>query len=214
MSQDLHGLYAITPTGITEQDQLKQIASAALRGGARIIQYRDKQSPHRRRLENALMLRVLCNEHGALLIINDDAPLALEVQADGVHVGRQDTELETCRNLLGRDAIIGVSCYNQLSLARAAQEQGADYVAFGRFFPSNTKPHAVQADPQLLTAANRELRIPVVAIGGITPENGARLITAGADMLAVIDGIFGQPDIETACRRIQTLFARPGESIT
>jgi thiamine-phosphate pyrophosphorylase len=148
----------------------------------------------------------VCRQHGVLFIINDDVTLAKETRADGVHLGREDVPLAEARKLLGTRAIIGVSCYNELARAQAAQKQGADYVAFGRFFPSRTKPQAVQANLDLLREAKRKLHIPVVAIGGITPENGASLIAAGADALAVIEGVFGQADVRAAAERYARLF--------
>ncbi len=150
--------------------------NAALTGGTRVVQYRDKQPGDIRRKSQGTALLALCHEHDALLIINDDADLARAIGADGVHVGKQDGDIASVRATVGSDAVIGISCYNQLPLATAAQDAGVDYVAFGRFFPSLTKPDAVQADITLLREAKRTLRIPVVAIGGITPENGATLI--------------------------------------
>ncbi|MCU7885766.1 MAG: thiamine phosphate synthase, partial [Candidatus Thiodiazotropha sp. (ex Lucinoma annulata)] len=138
--------------------------------------------------------------------------LARQSGADGVHLGKDDPSMAIARDELGEKAIIGISCYNQLELARQAAATGADYIAFGRFFASTIKPEAVQADLELLTDANKELELPLVAIGGITPENGAPLIAAGADMLAVIHGIFGQPDIQAASRRLCRLF-EPEEKI-
>lgn len=202
----LKGLYAITqphPAGFTA---LCHQVEAALSGGTQVVQYRDKQPGEARRRSESAALLALCHQYGALLIINDDAALARAIGADGVHVGRQDGEIESVRHRVGSEAIIGVSCYNRLPLATAAQQAGADYVAFGRFFPSLTKPDAVQADTTILGEAKRALQIPVVAIGGITPENGATLIQAGADMLAVINGIFGAPDIAARCRRFRQLF--------
>jgi len=114
--------------------------------------------------------------------------------------------IDQARRLLGPQALIGVSCYNRLELARAARDAGADYIAFGRFFPSSSKPQAVQAEPALLTAARAEIHLPLVAIGGITPENGAALVQAGADMLAVIHGVFGQPDIRRAAQAYASCF--------
>jgi len=201
----LHGLYAIADTSQVRGSELVEAVDAALRGGARIIQYRDKTTRPQRH-EEARALRELCNKHSALLIINDDISLASEVAADGVHLGREDAALEKARATLGRDIIIGVSCYNQMSRAQRLVQAGADYVAFGSFFESPTKPEAVSADIGLITSAKRALRVPVVAIGGITPENGAALITAGADVLAVISGVFAQPDAEQAARRYVALF--------
>lgn len=205
-SLPLRGLYAITDAQLTPGDTLVPAVAAALRGGARIIQYRDKSGDGLRRLREASALVALCGRHDAWLIINDDVELAAAVGAAGVHLGRDDAQLQAARRRLGRDAIIGVSCYNALTRAQAAAEQGADYVAFGRFFPSLTKPQAAQADPELLRSAHAVLSVPLVAIGGITPDNGGLLIEAGADMLAVIHGVFGQPDIEAAARRFTALF--------
>lgn len=206
--QRLTGLYAITqphPSGFN--GTFDQVA-AALSGGVRIIQYRDKQRGDARRRAEAVALCELCHAHGALLIINDDVALARWVGADGVHVGREDNDIAHARQLLGDQAIIGISCYNQLPLAVAAEQAGADYVAFGRFFPSATKPDAVPADIALLAEAKQRLQIPIVAIGGITPENGATLVQAGADMLAVINALFGRDDIAADCQRFNKLFDR------
>lgn len=202
----LQGLYVITDAELTPGAALEPAVAAALRGGARIVQYRDKGVDLPRRQQEASALNALCRTYGAFLIINDDVELAAAVSAAGVHLGRDDPELRAARLRLGERAIIGVSCYNQLTRAHTAAEQGADYVAFGRFFPSQTKPDAVPATPELLRAARREIELPLVAIGGITPDNGGLLIDAGADMLAVIHGVFGQPDIESAARRFADLF--------
>jgi thiamine-phosphate pyrophosphorylase len=203
----LTGLYAITDAKLTPGAALIPAVEAALRGGARVIQYRDKGGDSARREHEAAALSTLCRAHGALLIVNDDVELAALVGAAGVHLGRDDPQLAAARKRLGAGAIIGVSCYNQLTRAQAAAEQGADYAAFGRFFPSHTKPDAVAATPELLRAARRTLALPLVAIGGITPENGGLLLEAGADMLAVIHGVFGQADIEAAARRFAALFS-------
>jgi len=141
-----------------------------------------------------------------LLIINDDVALAATCNADGVHIGQHDTELREARTQLGPQAIIGISCYNRFELAQQAAENGADYVAFGRFYPSKTKPDAVPASLDLLHQAKQELDVPVAAIGGITVDNAAPLLEAGADMLAVVDGLFGQADIRPAAQHYQTLF--------
>lgn len=202
----MKGLYAITDAGLTPGDRLLPAVAAALRGGARVIQYRDKTPAAGDRRRRAAALLGLCRAQGALFVVNDDIELAAEVGAAGVHLGKTDADLHTARKRLGPGALIGLSCYNDLPRAQAAAEQGANYVAFGRFFPSHTKPNAVAATPELLTAARQTLDLPLVAIGGITPDNGGRLIAAGADMLAVIHGVFGQPDIEAAARRFAALF--------
>ena len=203
----MKGLYAITDAGLTPGDTLLPAVAAALRGGVRIIQYRDKTAATDDRQRRAAALLELCRAQGALFIVNDDIELAAEVGAAGVHLGKTDPDLHMARKRLGPGALIGLSCYNELPRAQTAAEQGADYVAFGRFFPSHTKPEAVAASPDLLLHARRVLGLPLVAIGGITPDNGGRLIAAGADMLAVVHGVFGQADIEAAARRFAALFS-------
>ena len=206
MTPRIHGLYAIADSHYLESEQFAPAVRAALAGGARVIQYRDKRGDPAGRAAIAHELNRLCVEHGAPLLINDDVALAAEVGAAGVHIGRDDSDMTHTRAQLGPEAIIGVSCYNELERALAAQAGGADYVAFGRFFTSHTKPNAVQATTALLHAACARLHIPIVAIGGITSENGGTLIEAGADALAVIEGVFGQPDIAAAAERYARLF--------
>jgi thiamine-phosphate pyrophosphorylase len=205
--QALRGLYAITDPQLCPDRTLPAQVEQALAGGCRLIQFRDKRPDPT--LKRALATRLLasCRQHRALLIINDDVELAQAIGADGVHLGRHDSDPQTARARLGGDALIGVSCYNRLDLALSAADRGVDYVAFGRFFPSRSKPEAVQAESELLIRAREAIDLPLVAIGGITPENGAPLIAAGADMLAVIHGLFGQSDIQAASRRLSGLFA-------
>lgn len=205
----LVGLYAIADTQYLNDARLLTAVSEAIAGGARIIQYRDKSHDAPTRLAQANKIAALCRQHGVLYIVNDDVALAKESQADGVHLGREDAALTQAREHLGPGTIIGVSCYNELARAEEAEKQGADYVAFGRFFPSRTKPQAVPASLDLLREAKKKLRLPVVAIGGITPENGASLIAAGADALAVIEGVFGQADVRAAAERYARLFTKP-----
>lgn len=207
---NLSGLYVVTPTpaDATSTGVLTEQVSAALAGGARIVQYRDKTRDAFRRRERAAALAALCRRRGVPLIVNDDVDLALAVAADGVHLGRDDCDPGTARRLLGAARLIGVSCYNDFDLALAAVDAGADYVAFGSFYPSPSKPRAVRADPDLLRRGRRTLPTPVVAIGGITPENGAALLEAGADALAVVSAVFGQTDIRAAARRFANLFDR------
>ncbi len=203
----LAGLYVLTNDEPQASDALIERVEAAIRGGARLVQYRRKGAAVELRRSEAAALRSLCHEAGVPLIINDDVALAREVGADGVHLGRHDTTLSAARTVLGARTLIGISCYASLSRAQAAVADGADYVAFGRFFPSVSKPDATAATVDLLPRARAALSVPVVAIGGITPENGAALLAAGADMLAVIHGVFGQPDITAAARRYAGLFA-------
>ena len=208
MNPSLRGLYAIADTQFLDDAQLVPAVEAAIAGGARVVQYRDKQHPPEIRQRHAKKISDLCRRHGVLFLVNDDAALAMETGADGVHLGREDMGLRAARALIGDNKLIGVSCYNELERALAAERDGADYIAFGSFFPSRTKPGAVHATPELLRAARTQLRIPVVAIGGITPENGATLIEAGADMLAAIDGVFNQTDIRAAAQRYTKLFPK------
>jgi len=203
----LRGLYAIADTAWLEAARLLSTVEAALRGGARVVQYRDKSGEAARRRREAEALAALTRRYGALFLVNDDVPLARAVAADGVHLGRGDAAVEDARAALGSAAVIGLSCYDELARAEDAARRGADYVAFGSFFPSCTKPRAVRAAPALLAAARARLSLPLVAIGGITPENGAALIAAGADALAAISGLWAQPDIEAAARRYAALFS-------
>jgi thiamine-phosphate pyrophosphorylase len=204
--QPLAGLYAIADTQYLDDARLIPAVGEAIAGGARIVQYRDKKHVAVDRARQAIELASLCRQHGALFIINDDVELAKQVQAAGVHLGRDDVSLAQARAQLGSQTIIGVSCYNDLARAVQAQAEGADYVAFGSFFPSRTKPQAVRAGLELLCEAKQKLHIPVVAIGGITPENGAHLLAAGADALAVIEGVFGQVNVREAAEHYARLF--------
>jgi thiamine-phosphate pyrophosphorylase len=203
------GLYAITDSHLIPADKLTGQVAAAIRGGATVIQYRDKSSSPAQRQQQAAALVSLCHDHGIPLIINDDVELAVAVGAHGVHLGKADSTVRSARKQLGANAIIGVSCYNEFERAVEAASEGADYVAFGRFFPSQSKPDTVTADPELLRQARQSLGIPVVAIGGITPENGQPLITTGAQLLAAIHGVFGQVDVQAAARRYAELFGAP-----
>ena len=200
----LQGLYGITDGA--PLPRLQSSVEAAIRGGARLIQYRDKSTDASRRRAEAEALSELCRGHGVLFIVNDDVDLAAAVDADGVHLGRDDAAIDTARVRLGPRAIIGVSCYDSLERASQAAHAGADYVAFGSFFVSSSKPAAVRAPLSLLTAAHARLGIPVCAIGGITPANGGELVQAGADMLAVIQGLFGAADVKTAAKDYAKLF--------
>jgi thiamine-phosphate pyrophosphorylase len=200
------GLYAITDNQLIPPGELAHRVSQAIAGGAAVIQYRDKGCATAADIDEIISMATLCRQRGVPLIVNDDVELAAVIGAAGVHLGRDDVSLQAARARLGAEAIIGVSCYNDLQRARKAVKAGADYVAFGRFYPSRSKPEAVLAKPELLMRASSELARPVVAIGGITPANGLALLTAGASLLAAIHGVFGQPDIETAARCYAALF--------
>jgi thiamine-phosphate pyrophosphorylase len=202
------GLYAITQTEGKSIASIIREVEAALRGAAVVIQYRDKAPLNANYL--ATQLLQLCHRYHAPLLINDDVELALAIGADGVHLGRDDGDIAYARRQLGQEAIIGISCYNDVKKAQSMAAKGADYVAFGRFFPSGSKPLAAPAELGTLQQAGQLLDVPIVAIGGILPENGGQLLAAGADLLAVIGGIFDN-EPETAARAYQALFTQHNE---
>lgn len=201
------GLYAITPDW-DDSARLFGAVRAALAGGARVLQYRNKRSDAARRLEHALGLSALCQNAGATFIVNDDVALALEVEADGVHLGHTDGDIAAARRRLGAKRLLGASCYNRLELAAPLIAAGADHVAFGSVYPSTTKPDAVRAGLGLFAAA-RALGVPLVAIGGITLDNAAPVIAAGVDAIAVISDLFDAPDITARAAALGALFNRP-----
>jgi thiamine-phosphate pyrophosphorylase len=203
----LRGLYAVTPE-CSDTPNLLRAVGAALLGGASLVQYRSKCVDAELRLEQTIALRALCRQHGVPLIVNDSLEIAIRGGADGVHVGRDDARLAEARRALGPGKIIGVSCYDRLELAQEAQAAGADYVAFGSFFPSRIKPSAPRPPVDLITHARSVLHLPIVAIGGITRENAGQLIDAGAQMIAVIHGIFAAADVERAARDLKALFEK------
>jgi len=203
----LSGLYAITDANLLANNFTDAIEQA-LQGGCRIIQYRDKSTDHDHRLQQAHIIRQLCDQHQCLFIVNDDIELAKACNADGVHIGKDDQQLTTARKRLGDKKIIGVSCYNQIELALAAEQAGADYVAFGAFFSSSIKPEATNAPIALISQAKNQLQIPVCCIGGITANNASALIEAGSDMIAVISDIFASDDIKQSSQMLNKLFKR------
>jgi thiamine-phosphate pyrophosphorylase len=211
MSKRISGLYAVTPESSDTAELVGRVA-AVLRGGARVIQYRSKSIESSVRRRQAEKIADLCRFWNALFIINDDVELSREVNADGVHLGQHDADMSTARAVVGPDRLIGVSCYNEIGRARAAMLQGADYVAFGSFFPSSTKPLALRAGTELLRAAESEIPLPLVAIGGITVDNAAGLIAAGADAVAVVSALFDAVDVEGQARRFARLFHVPVNS--
>ncbi|HSN18015.1 MAG TPA: thiamine phosphate synthase [Gammaproteobacteria bacterium] len=200
----LRGLYAITDGSALPA--LLTSVEAAIRGGARLVQYRDKSAEQDRREREARGLLELCRSHGVPLIVNDDVELAAAIGAEGVHLGKDDGELAMARVRLGPRAILGISCYDSLQRAMQAAHDGADYVAFGSFFPSASKPAATRAPLSLLTEARTRISIPICAIGGITPATGGELVQAGAQILAVIQGLFGAADVNAAARDYARLF--------
>ncbi|HZQ63391.1 MAG TPA: thiamine phosphate synthase [Casimicrobiaceae bacterium] len=207
IAQRIHGLYAVTPDS-ADTSRLVAMVEAAVHGGARVVQYRNKTADASQRAEQALALKVALERTQSLFIINDDVELAAQVRAHGVHIGENDPDLDDARQWMGRDAIIGVSCYNDIERARAAAAAGADYVAFGSFYASGIKPDARRADIALLQQG-KALGVPVVAIGGITAQNARALREAGADAVAVISAVFGSGEphmIERAARDIARMF--------
>lgn len=199
------GLYVLADTALLGA-RVEAATQAALRGGARVVQYRDKTTDAARRHAQALALKALCERHGARFIVNDDPALAAAVGAHGVHLGRDDPDPAGARKWLGPGAAIGVSCYADLARAHAALAAGADHVAFGRFYASTTKPGGPYVTLEFLARARAELACPIVAIGGIEPHNAAPLLRAGADALAVTAAVFGAPDVQAAARALSRLF--------
>jgi thiamine-phosphate pyrophosphorylase len=195
----LRGLYAVTDSQLLAGKFLAYV-EAALEGGVTLLQYRDKSNDEARRLREAEALRNLCERYKTQLIINDDAELAARLGV-GVHLGQTDGPLAPVRALLGHKAIVGATCHASLELAEQAVREGASYVAFGRFFNSNTKPGAPAANLELLEQARIKLHIPVCAIGGITLENAAPLVAHGVDLLAVVHGLFGADSTAEVTRR-------------
>ncbi|WP_181298054.1 thiamine phosphate synthase [Pseudomonas sp. Q2-TVG4-2] len=205
----LRGLYAITDSKLLADGRLLPYAEAALKGGARLLQYRDKSDDDKRRIREAEALRELCERHGAQLIINDDAELAARLGV-GLHLGQEDGSLSVARALLGRTAVIGATCHARLDLAEQAAHEGASYVAFGRFFDSNTKPGAPAATLELLEQARQRITLPITVIGGVTLENAPDLIARGASLVAVVHALFAAEsasEVERRAHAFSELFA-------
>lgn len=204
----LKGLYIITdrPLSLECNQPIEEMVASAIAGGARIVQYRNKQSALSIRRYEAQQLAQLCREQGVTFLINDDVELALEVGADGVHLGQTDTPCPIARKLLGEDRIIGVTCHAEPELAQKAQDEGADYVAFGRFYHSHSKPAAPPASLSVLETARQHLTLPICAIGGIRVDNAAPLLQRGTDMLAVIEAVLGARQIKQAAQAFSELF--------
>lgn len=195
-------LYAITDSQLLLGEKLFSGVEAALQGGCKWIQYRDKSGDVTKRLHEARQLVALCNQYHAALIVNDDVQLAAAINAHGVHLGQGDGDPRAARELLGENAIVGVTCHDSLELAQQAIDQGASYVAFGRFFPSRTKPNARPAKFTLISEAKLKFpQIPVVVIGGITLDNAHILLDAGADKIAVCHELFSAEDIHRTAKQ-------------
>ena len=209
----MRGLYAVTPE-MLDSKKLIDMVRKAIAGGATAVQYRSKQVAPDIAKSQAEALRAVTRATGTLFIVNDSSDLALSVDADGVHLGRGDGDAHTISRLRKQNAtlfpsrpfMIGVSCYNDLAHAEVAVEAGADYVAFGSFFSSATKPLAVKADISLIRTAKTKFGVPVVAIGGITIDNAPQLIAAGVDAVAVIASLFEAENIERLACEFTNLF--------
>ncbi len=205
----LQGLYVITDEKLTpyRDGKIFKLVEKALKGGAKIVQLRDKHSSLKELIPIAKELKILCQNYGALFIINDKVELVLEVDADGIHIGEEDEPLEKVRETLP-GKVIGVSCYGDIEKAIRAEKQEASYVAFGSFFPSPTKPSSKVISKKILIEAKKVLKIPVCSIGGINLGNASELIKLGADMIAVISGIWASSDIEKTAREFSRLFEK------
>jgi thiamine-phosphate pyrophosphorylase len=206
ISEKIRGLYAIADTAVIPEDKYFARVEAVLQGGCRIIQYRDKSSETQKRHYQACRLAEMCRQYNALFIVNDDLELALSSNADGVHCGKNDLPVADikCRY---PEIIVGASCYNSLEIARRAVDSGADYLAFGSFFHSSSKPEAPPASPETLVEAKQLFVKPLVAIGGIMATNAAGLVSCGADAVAVISGVFCAADPYRESQVFTALFA-------
>jgi thiamine-phosphate pyrophosphorylase len=207
----MRGLYALTPDD-NLLPRLSALVESALKGGVKWVQYRNKLAPPPLRRAQAAELLRICRAHGAKLIINDDVWLAVEIGADGAHLGRDDIPgggLVTARNALGSKRILGVSCYDDPAIAEAAVATGADYIAVGCVFASVSKPQATRASLEVLAAMKKRFKLPVVAIGGITVKNAPQVLATGADMVAVLSDLFDAMDIKSQAEKFQKLFKHP-----
>lgn len=205
----LRGLYAITDSALLAEGRLLPYVEAALQGGARLVQYRDKSQDANRRQDEAAALADLCRQHGAQLIINDDLALARQLGV-GLHLGQEDGSLAAARADLGADALLGGTCHASLELAEVATQAGVSYLAFGRFFASSTKPNAPPAPLELLDQARSRFALPVCAIGGVTLDNAPYLLDHGVDLIAVVHSLFSAADaseVERRARAFAQLFA-------
>lgn len=205
----LHGLYVITDTNLIPRSRFTDTVEAALRGGATMVQLREKTAPREEIIRLGKELLAVTRRYGALLIVNDHPMVARDIGADGAHVGREDPPVAEARALLGPHAIIGASCYGDVMRAVAAQQAGADYVAFSTPFPSPTKVKRTDLSLGIFREVKHHVKAPVFAIGGITIHNAQQVIDAGADGIAVVSGVFGAPDVEAAARALAQLFSSP-----
>jgi thiamine-phosphate pyrophosphorylase len=197
----------ITDTKVIPRERFVETVEAAVRGGATMVQLREKETPREEVIRLAREVLAVTRRYGALLIVNDHPAIAREVGADGAHVGREDPPVAEARAMLGPEAIIGASCYGDVARAVAAEQAGADYVAFGTPFPSPTKPKRTDISLGIFREVKQQVKVPVFAIGGITIDNAPQVIDAGADGIAVVSGVFAAPDVEAAARALARLFS-------
>lgn len=203
----MNGLYTVTPDW-DDTIKLLAVTEQALLGGASIVQYRNKTASPALRLVQASQLRAMCQRYRRPFIINDFVDLCVELDADGVHVGGMDAPIEAIRAILGPDKIIGASCYSSMQLAHNACVAGASYIAFGGFYPSRVKKYPLTTTPDIIQQAKRTLPVPIVVIGGMTPDNAAPLVTAGADLVAAISSVYATENPRDAAHAFVTLFER------
>ena len=199
------GIYAITDCANTTEQELLEKSENILKTGIALFQYRNKESDQQKKKRLVQELQSLCHQYNVPFIVNDDVLLAKDISADGVHLGKDDGDIHLARKTLGAK-IIGISCYNDIDRATEAEKSGADYIAFGAFFTSITKPDAKKAEIDLVKQAKLQLSIPIVAIGGITPENAKQLIDVNIDYLAVISGLYSASDTIKATQNYNDLF--------
>lgn len=201
----LRGLYIVTPDW-DDTGKLVEATEQAIRGGARLVQYRHKTAAADLRKEQASALLQVCRRHDTPFIINDHVDLCMELDAEGIHVGGTDASVADVRARVGKDKIVGASCYGTLQLARDAYAAGATYVAFGGFYPSRVKKYDFRTAPEIVAESKKEIPLPVVVIGGMTQENCLPLIAQGTDMVAAISSVYMTDDPEAAARRFADLF--------
>jgi len=201
-----NGVYWLTPSGISDTRKLVSLAGEVLNGGVCMVQYREKSLTNKKRYDQALQLKKICAAYNVPFIVNDCLELAQSINADGVHIGKEDSSLELARSALGEKKIIGVSCYNDLDKAKKIVRNGADYIALGRFHPSKTKPNAPTCSLEILKNAANKISIPIIAIGGINLDNAPNLIRHGATHIAIIDAISKAKCSYLATKRLSKLF--------
>lgn len=205
MSKKLSGLYAITDEILTPKSTIVSQVKRVLEAGAKIVQFRDKTSDDSEVESICIELQVACSEYGATFIIDDRAKLVAKIKADGLHIGKDDISLSEARNIVGKNTIIGVSCYGSVKRAKEAQSAGADYVAFGSVFPSPTKPKSTVIDLDIITKAKEQLDIPICVIGGINASNTAEIVRYKPDMISVVSAVFGGEDIEDRVKNLNQI---------